>query len=279
VADRPVVGVTLRDIEGHTAPAVVAGRAPRNDHEVALGREVMRATGRRLGDSVVIADGQDPDARGHRYTLVGAALTPGVGDAQSLADGAFFTYRGLARAATITDNYFVVTLDRRAPVDATLRRLKRQNQNLQPIRPEVPAEIARVRQISALPFVLAGIIALVSVVAVGYTLVVAVRRRRRDLAVLKTMGFTRSQVRACVAWQASAQSGIGLVVGLVAGVMIGQRVWRTIANDLGVSTSVAWPLGALAVLLPVGLAFVNLVAAVPARTAARTPPARVLRSE
>lgn len=42
----------------------------------------------------------------------------------------------------------------------------------------------------------------------GVALTAGVRRRRRDLAVLKALGFTRSQLRAVVAWQASALAGV-----------------------------------------------------------------------
>ena len=42
-----------------------------------------------------------------------------------------------------------------------------------------------------------------AVAALGHTLVSSIRRRRRDLATLKTLGFTRGQVSATVAWQAT----------------------------------------------------------------------------
>jgi ABC-type lipoprotein release transport system permease subunit len=47
-----------------------------------------------------------------------------------------------------------------------------------------------------------------------HTLVTSVRRRWRDLAVLKTLGFTRGQVGATVAWQAITFAVVALAFGL-----------------------------------------------------------------
>ena len=52
-------------------------------------------------------------------------------------------------------------------------------------------------------------------------LVSSLRRRRRELAVLKTLGFSRRQVRATVAWQASTVAAVGLVVGIPLGLLVG----------------------------------------------------------
>jgi ABC-type lipoprotein release transport system permease subunit len=49
----------------------------------------------------------------------------------------------------------------------------------------------------------------------------AVRQRRPELAVLKTIGFRRDQVHATVAWQALYLAPIALVLGLPLGVLAG----------------------------------------------------------
>ena len=118
-----------------------------------------------------------------------------------------------------------------------------------------------------------------ALVAVGFALVTAVRRRRRDLAVLKTLGFDRRQVRVTVAWHATTVAAIGLLVGIPLGMAVGRFVWRAVADELGVSAEPTWPVLAIALLVPAAVLAVNLVAAVPARRAARTRPAVVLRSE
>jgi ABC-type lipoprotein release transport system permease subunit len=56
-------------------------------------------------------------------------------------------------------------------------------------------------------------------------------------------------------------------------------VWGQVADGLGVSTTPTIPVPALLVAAVVVLLLVNLAAALPARSAARTRPAVILRSE
>src|SRR3954462_2613495 len=65
------------------------------------------------------------------------------------------------------------------------------------------------------------------------TLLASVRRHRRDLAVLKTIGFVRRQVSATVAWQATTLALGALVAGVPAGLALGRWTWRLVANGLG----------------------------------------------
>jgi predicted lysophospholipase L1 biosynthesis ABC-type transport system permease subunit len=106
-----------------------------------------------------------------------------------------------------------------------------------------------------------------------------VRRRRRDLAVLKTLGFTRRQVSGSVAWQATTIGVLALVVGIPLGLALGRVGWTLLAHELGVVAEPVWPVAAAVLAVPVTLALVNLLAFVPGRLAARTRPAVVLRSE
>jgi ABC-type antimicrobial peptide transport system permease subunit len=114
---------------------------------------------------------------------------------------------------------------------------------------------------------------------VGHALVTSVRRRRRDLAVLKTLGFDRRQIRASVAWQATTLATVGLAVGVPAGVIVGGFVWRQVAEGLGISPALSIPTVAVLLVIPCAIAAVNLIGFFPARAAARTRPAVALRTE
>ena len=143
----------------------------------------------------------------------------------------------------------------------------------------VPTEIDRVRRIDGLPVALAVFVALVALAAVGFALVTAVRRRSRELAVLKTLGFSRRQVRATIAWHASTVAAVGVVVGIPLGLVAGRIVWLSVANELGVSTDMTWPVLGIVLLVLATFVAVNVIALFPAIRAARTRPAVVLRSE
>ena len=80
-----------------------------------------------------------------------------------------------------------------------------------------PAEIVNFRSMGTTPAVLAAALAAGAVVALGLTLAASVRRRRRDLALLKTLGFTQRQLAASIACQATVASLAGIIVGIPLG--------------------------------------------------------------
>jgi len=126
--------------------------------------------------------------------------------------------------------------------------------------------------------VLASLLTLLAVGTIAHTLVTSVRRRRRDLAILKAVGFVGRQVRASVAWQATAIAAPGLIIGLPLGVAAGRWAWTQIPQGFAIEpVPVISPLLLLSV--PAVLVLANAVAAVPARAAASTQPAVVLRAE
>ncbi len=95
-----------------------------------------------------------------------------------------------------------------------------------------PAEIVNYRSLGTTPVVLGVSLAAGAVAALMLTLVASVRRRRRDLAVFKTLGFTRRQLAATVAWQSSVSVFIGVVVGVPLGVIAGRQLWNVFATEI-----------------------------------------------
>lgn len=120
---------------------------------------------------------------------------------------------------------------------------------------------------------------LVAAVAIGHALVTSVRRRARDLALLRTLGFVGSQVRATVAWQATTLASIGLVVGIPLGLVLGRASWSIVATRLGIDEHITIPWTAILLTVPAVVLVANALAVVPAWRASRTRPAVVLRSE
>jgi hypothetical protein len=107
----------------------------------------------------------------------------------------------------------------------------------------------------------------------------SVRRRRQDLAVLKTIGFTRRQLAATVAWQATVAAIVGSAVGIPLGIALGRWLWTAFARQIYAVPQPAVPVLSVLLLPLCALALVNLVAALPGRSAARTPAALALRTE
>ena len=142
-----------------------------------------------------------------------------------------------------------------------------------------PAEIVNYQSTGATPALLAIGLAAGALVALGLTLAASVRRRRRDLALLKTFGFTQRQLAAAVAWQASVVAVIGILVGVPVGIIVGRWLWILFADAID---AVPYPSVSVVDVLLVGLGtlvLALLAALVPGRMAARTPTALVLRAE
>jgi predicted lysophospholipase L1 biosynthesis ABC-type transport system permease subunit len=100
-----------------------------------------------------------------------------------------------------------------------------------------------------MPSLFAVLVALLAVGTVAHALVSAVHGRRRDVAILKTLGFVRGQVSATVAWQATTFAVVAILVGLPLGVAAGRWPWRLTAEQLGVASppvSPPWPMLAIA---------------------------------
>jgi ABC-type lipoprotein release transport system permease subunit len=114
---------------------------------------------------------------------------------------------------------------------------------------------------------------------VAHLLATSIRRRRRDLAILKTLGFTHGAVGRAVAWQATTLAVVTLAVGVPLGIAAGRTAWRLFAGHLGVVPEVTTPVVLLAVATTATVLLANLISIGPAVTAMRIRPASVLREE
>ena len=154
---------------------------------------------------------------------------------------------------------------------AALRRLRVLNNGDPPAGPVVHAEIEQLRQLDRLPVLLAAFLVVVALLAVGHLIVQAVKRRARDLAVLRTLGCTPRQTKRIVAWQATMLTVIGAVVGAPVGLLVGRLVWRRVADAYGIADDAAWPWTAIALVLVGTPLLAMAIAWWPARRAASAP--------
>ena len=142
-----------------------------------------------------------------------------------------------------------------------------------------PAEIVNYQSTGDTPAILAAALAAGAVVALAITLAASVRRRRRDLALLKTIEFTSRQLAVTVAWQASVAAITGVIVGVPVGIALGRWLWDLFARDIYAVPEPSVPVLEVVVVALATLVLANLVAAIPGRMAARTSTALVLRAE
>jgi putative ABC transport system permease protein len=111
----------------------------------------------------------------------------------------------------------------------------------------------------------------------------SVLRRRRSLALLRALGVTRGQLQRALIGEGAALGVAGSSLGIILGLAVAAAVLRFLTGDLGngqlraVGASIrAAPLPMLA-FFAMGTAVASIGAWLPARTAARQPPARSLK--
>ena len=248
----------------------------RSADELALGPVSLRRLGREVGDVVEVAAGD----RRQRLRIVGTTLLHSqLSNDLTMGAGALLTLDGLRRLVPdAAPNLFLVEYAPGADPEAAFQSLRRDFGRIV-LRPLDNEEVENLARVGGLPFVLAGLLALLGIGTIGHTLVSSIRHRRRDLAVLKTLGFVRGQVRATVAWQATGFAVLAVVAGIPLGVAAGRWAWVLVNQGLHSLAGPVTPTLAVLAVVPATVLVANLVAALPARAAAATRPAVVLRSE
>jgi predicted lysophospholipase L1 biosynthesis ABC-type transport system permease subunit len=139
--------------------------------------------------------------------------------------------------------------------------------------------VLNVERVSSLPVLLAALVAVLAGAVFVHTLSGELRQRRKELAVLKTIGLRGRQISAVLAWQVTIVAVVGVAVGVPVGILAGRAGWRIVSEQLGVAWATAIPLGIVAALAAGAVLLANIVALGPGLRARRTPPAAALRTE
>jgi hypothetical protein len=278
-----VDGLVLRSVTGDLAPVILEGQRPAAANEIALGSRTLRSIGADVGDTVEVAPfAAERDAV--PMQIVGRAVFPVFGEVGRLGEGVYVNPEGAERIdgepVDPSDTGLLIRLAPGADLDAVIGDLEAETESfIFVISQGRPTDIVNFGRVEATPYILGGILAALSVATLTHLLVSATRRRRRELAILKTLGFVRSQVRATVGWQATTLVSVALIIGVPLGIAVGRWAWTLFADGLGVVAVPRVPLLVIALLIPGAVLVANLVAAAPAAAAARTRPATVLKAE
>ena len=280
-------------VRGPLLMSLVLGHLPSGAGEVGLGAATMRQTGAHLGSVVPVtvssaAGRNDPCP----FRVVAQVSLPVVGNAVSLGNGALFTlggYEGAAcppgperdmcrqEVAQSSDGGMLVNL-----VDGPRRQLA------------IKHYLAKYGSITALaitpmslinfgeavnfPLVFGAMLAVFGAATLLHLLLVSVTRRRREVGLLKVVGFVNGQVASTVACQATTLAVVGIVIGVPLGIVIGRATWLAFANNLGAVPVAVVPPSQIALLALGVLIAANLIAVAPALVATRFKPADLLRA-
>ena len=109
------------------------------------------------------------------------------------------------------------------------------------VEPSPPSEVVRLTAIDRLPRMVAVFLGVISVITLAHAAAVTVRRRRRDLAVLRVLGFCRRDLRNAVRVQVAALSVLGGVLGVVLGLALGRQLWLSVAGSVSLPAVITAP--------------------------------------
>jgi hypothetical protein len=210
------------------APPLLSGHSLTAANQILLGGATMAALDVRLGDTLTLQTGLPNPVR---LRIVGTVSMPALAQGAGAGTGAVVSTSVFPaallnlqnaqipgpNAALIRIRSGVDPATARSSLDAIVNRI-----NELPASSGLgggvipllrPVEIVNFRSMETTPAILAAGVAAGAFVALGLTLVAVVRRRRRDLALLKTLGFTRRQLAECVATQAVIAAVVGVIIG------------------------------------------------------------------
>jgi hypothetical protein len=288
--DVAVMGVSPK---ASVAPPLLSGHAVDAPDQVVLGAATLAELHKRVGQTVEVRAADSAPTELH---IVGTATLPAIGVGGSthleMGSGALLPYqlvppgqRDLFEVAPGPNAVLIRTkpgADQAAVVKSLqtiIFKLQAQFNGAAVQGVQRPAEVIGYSNLGATPGLLGGALAAGAVVALGLTLIASVRRRRGDLALLKTLGFTNGQLAATIVWQSTVAVAIGTVVGVPLGIALGRHLWDLFAREINAVPDPSVPVVSVVLVAIGALVLANLVAAVPGRIAARTQTALLLQTE
>jgi putative ABC transport system permease protein len=194
-------------------------RLPRTSREITLGTKTLRQLHARIGATIRVSLDNAPLCP---MTIVGTTVFPTLSDTLGLGTGAALTPGGPhdllpAKAAIPPPGDVFVRFQPGVGPQAGRQALATRLARLGSFTvdgPATPTDLLNFGQVQDLPQVLGTGLAAVALLTIAHLLMTSVRRRQRDFAILRALGFTSWQVRGTLCWQALTLAGIALLIGV-----------------------------------------------------------------
>ncbi len=265
--------------------AIESGRPPIGPDEIALGPAELAALGVSIGDTVEVAV---PEIDGTTYpetvsaTVTGRAIVAAPWYEQlGPGEGGVVTASLMSRIVgdTLPSNTFFITLHEDGSVRDTAAALaERISPNFWFGRAD-RSGVRSLRNMRQLPYVLVGLLAVIALAALVHRLVSSARTERRQLAVLRSLGFTDRQLVRAGGIQGGTVAVLTLIVAVPVGLLAAVIAWRRIAAFLAVVPQPVIPLPAVLVVAGAALVVGVVAGWVVARHARRRSAGTLLRTE
>ncbi len=204
---RNVGAVAGQSLRGPLLFSNITGHLPAGDHEVGLGATTMRQIGARIGSMVdVTVLTPSGGKRTAPFRVVSKVAFPVLGGVVGLGTGAIFTISGYGAAAcpagpqaTVCRQALYDTLDGgilAAVVpgprgQAVVTHYLDDDRSITAL-PITPSSLINFGEAVNFPLIFGGILAVFGAATLAHLMVVSVSRRRREIGLLKVLGFVRT---------------------------------------------------------------------------------------
>jgi hypothetical protein len=293
--DGRIVGsIAGTPLKGHLLFSAAAGTLPERDDEVGLGVSTMHQVGAHIGSVVDITfTTRSGTPHTEPYRVVSQISFPQFGGFVSLGTGILTTTAGLVRvgclpgpqlalcrrqftAHNVGNGGVRVSFVPGPSGSAAMDRYLAAYPSITSL-PLAPTSLVNFGEAVDFPLIFGAMLAVFGAATLAHLLIVSVSRRRREVGLLKVLGFVNRQVVSSVSWQATTLALVGVVVGVPLGLVVGRGVWNTFANNLGAVPVTVVPILLTAAITVGVLLGANVIAIAPAWVATRSKPADLLR--
>jgi putative ABC transport system permease protein len=272
VGTRNVGAVARIPRKGALPWTMASGRLPTAADEVAVGPRLGHELDVAVGNTLTV---RDPAGRPHALRVVGVGMIATDSDTQ-LGSSMVVTPPTLTQLSTTPGYQDALVRFQPGTAAGPIEDLA---SKFEIATPNLPVEVRNLRDLGGLPMLLGAFYALVGAAALVHALIVTSRRRVRDLAVLRALGFTSPQVVLTLVVMAVTMVGFGLLLAVPIGVGVGRTVWDNAVTGIGAISPPVVPWWQLAALVAGALLIAVLVACAIALRARPRNPAATLRSE
>ena len=253
----------VEPLHGKIGYALLSGTNPISADEMVIGPGTERQLHAHIGDTIPVSECPCTDSGRSKMVpvrVVGIALFP------EDDDGNFnnaLGFSGLGFAHHVPEGEpprIAVALargQRVGPVASDLSHRYPGNVS-QYSYPTRPGEVQNLAGLRTFPKALFLFAALSGMAVLANLLFATARRRRRDLATLRSMGLTRRQTGTCILWQSLSVVVVAIVVGVPLGLLAGEGVWIAATHGIGIAHDLYRPFAPLTILV-VGIVVAALV--------------------
>jgi hypothetical protein len=221
--------------KGDPQPVIADGRAPSAPDEIALGRDLMRVADVHIGDSVDVAPTEGSTEKSRTMTVTGEVvlenpITPsmGAGDGAVVSPEvmASLTPSSVAQSIVVA---FAPGVDRDEAID---RLASVYPGSIHLVAPQ--EDLRNLQRLHAVPWAIAGLLALLALATLVHALVTMVSTNRRSLAMLTVLGAHRTMRSRVMSWAAAFTVAGAVVVGVPVGLVAGRALWRFLADGISI---------------------------------------------